>query len=54
MDKMDDALTQLRLAYKYKANMISGETLPDPMKDDSFRHFVGKKEFVTAVQEMQK
>jgi hypothetical protein len=34
--------------------MISGETLPDPLKDDSFRHFVDKEEFVKAVREMQK
>jgi tetratricopeptide (TPR) repeat protein len=54
MDKMSDALTQLRLFYKYKANMIAGETLPDPLRDDSFRHFVGKEEFVKAVREMQK
>jgi hypothetical protein len=54
MDKMDEALAQLRLVYKYKSNMIAGETLPDPMKDDSFRHFVGKDEFVKAVHEMQK
>ena len=54
MDKMNDALGQLRLAYKYKANMIAGETLPDPLKDDSFRHFVDKEEFVKAVREMQK
>jgi hypothetical protein len=54
MDKMNDALAQLRQAYRYKANSIAGETLPDPMKDDSFRHFVGKEEFVNAVHEMQK
>jgi tetratricopeptide (TPR) repeat protein len=54
MDNMNDALTQLRLAYKYKANVISGETLPDPLKDDSFRHFLGKEDFVKAVHEMQK
>ncbi|MGA2376107.1 MAG: tetratricopeptide repeat protein [Candidatus Sulfotelmatobacter sp.] len=54
MDKMNDALTQLRLAYKYEANMIAGETIPDPLKDDSFRHFVDKEEFVKAVREMQK
>jgi hypothetical protein len=54
MAKMNDALTQLGLAYKYKANVISGETLPDPLKDDSFRRFVGKEDFVRAVREMQK
>jgi tetratricopeptide (TPR) repeat protein len=54
MDKMNDALTQLRLFYKYKANMIAGETLPDPLKDDSFRKFVSQEEFVKTVREMQK
>jgi tetratricopeptide (TPR) repeat protein len=54
MDKMNEAITQLRLAYKYKANMIAGETIPDPVQDDSFRHFVRKQEFVNAVHAMQK
>lgn len=54
MGDMNDALAQLRLAYKYKANVIVGEKLPDPMQDDSFRHFVGKEDFVKAVREMQK
>jgi len=54
LDKMNEALTELRLAYEYKANNISGETLPNPLQDDSFRHFVDKEEFVKAVREMQK
>jgi tetratricopeptide (TPR) repeat protein len=54
MDRMDDSLKELRLAYKYRANMIEGEEFPDPMKDDSFRHFANKPEFVSAVRDMQK
>ncbi len=54
MGKMDDSLVQLRLAYKYKANTIPGESLPDPLKDDSFRNFVKDKNFVDAVHEMQR
>jgi len=53
MDKMNDATAQLRLAYKYKANMITGEALPDPLQDDSFRSFVHSEELVKAVREMQ-
>jgi hypothetical protein len=53
MDKMNEATVQLRLAYKYKANMIAGETLPDPLQDDSFRRFAHNGEFVKAVHEMQ-
>jgi tetratricopeptide (TPR) repeat protein len=52
--KMDDAIAQLRTAFKYKNNVVVGETMPDPMKDDSFRYFVDKKEFIDAVHEMQK
>ena len=54
MGKMDESLEQLRLAYKYKANVIPGESLPDPLKDDSFRKFVKDKKFVDAVHEIQR
>jgi tetratricopeptide (TPR) repeat protein len=53
MGKMEEALAQLRLAYKYKANVIAGESFPDPMKDDSFRNFVKDPKFVDAVKGMQ-
>ncbi len=54
MGKMDESLEQLRLAYKYKANVIPAESLPDPLKDDSFRKFVKDKKFVDAVHEIQR
>jgi tetratricopeptide (TPR) repeat protein len=54
MKDMQQAIEQLRFAYKYKANMIAGESLPDPIKDDSFRYFAGDDGFVKAVAEMQK
>lgn len=53
MGKMDESLDQLRLAYKYKANVIPGESLPDPLQDDSFRKFAGDERFLKAVHEMQ-
>lgn len=53
MGKLDDSLDKLRLAYKYKGNMIPGEVLPDPVKDDSFRKFVKDPRFLQAVHEMQ-
>ena len=54
MGKQDQALGQLRLFYKNKANMIAGESLPDPLTDDSFKNMVKDKAFVTAVSEMRK
>jgi hypothetical protein len=53
MGKMEESLEELRLAYKYRANMIRGETFPDPLKDDSFRNFVREKKFTDAVRQMQ-
>ena len=53
MSNMSKSLEELRLAYKYKANMIAGETFPDPLQDDSFRNFVANEKFVKAVHEMQ-
>jgi hypothetical protein len=51
---MNDALTQLGLAYKYKANRIYQETLPDPLKGNAFRHRVGKEELVNSVRAIEK
>ena len=51
---MQQAIEELRLAYKYKTNIIAGETLPDPLKDDSFRLLVNDDRFVKAVTDMQK
>jgi hypothetical protein len=54
MGKMDESLDQLHLAYKYKANVVPGESLPDPLKDDSFRKFTADEHFKKAVHEMQR
>ena len=51
--KMNEALAELKLTYKYKAKMIPGETIPDPLKDDSFRFFANNDKFVDAVDAMQ-
>ena len=53
MGQMQPAIAQLREAYKYKSNMIPGESLPDPMTDDSFRNFVANKVFSDAVAGMK-
>jgi tetratricopeptide (TPR) repeat protein len=54
MKSMQQSIEELRLAYKHKGNMIAGETLPDPLKDDSFTYFVSDGGFVKAVADMQK
>jgi tetratricopeptide (TPR) repeat protein len=48
------AIKYLRYAFKYKANMLDGESLPDPMTDDSFRSLVKSETFRRAIAEMKK
>jgi tetratricopeptide (TPR) repeat protein len=50
---INESIEQLNVAFKYKANVIPGESLPDPLKDDSFRKFSHDKRFVDAVRAMQ-
>jgi hypothetical protein len=52
--KMNDALTQLGLGYNYKADRISPETPPEPLKGDSFRNRVGKEKLVKTVDAIEK
>jgi len=48
----DQALKNLRLAFKYKDNMISGEKFPDPKTDSSFRKFMQDKDFSAEMRKM--
>ena len=43
LDDEDNAIKYLRLAFKYKANMIEGERLPNPDTDSSFKKFLRAK-----------
>jgi len=40
-----EAENYLRKAFEYKANVLPGESIPDPRKDDSFRKLMKNKEF---------
>ncbi len=48
-----DARTHLRQAFARKANVIRGETMPDPSKDDSFLPYRDNKEFWTFVESLR-
>lgn len=52
--ELQESISELRLAYKYKANSIPGESIPDPMQDDSSRYFTHNQTFIEAVRDMQK
>lgn len=50
--KLADARTHLQQAFARKANMIQGETMPDPTKDDSFLPYRNDKEFWAFLQSL--
>lgn len=48
-----NSIKWLRLAFERKANMIEGESFPDPMTDSSFKAFAKSESFRKAVVAMQ-
>lgn len=52
-EDMDHCITYLKTAFRFKDNMLAGETFPDPMLDDSFQRFAKNQDFVNAVKEMK-
>ncbi len=53
MNDMENAISFLRKAYRYKNNMMAGETFPDPAVDDSFKRFMQNGRFLASLKEMQ-
>lgn len=49
----DNAIKSLRLAFKYKENMLTGEGLPNPENDSSFAKFRESEKFRKALAEMR-
>jgi tetratricopeptide (TPR) repeat protein len=54
MDKLDEAIGELRLAYQFIDNQITGEKLPNPRTDDSFKRYMKNEKFLKALAEMEK
>jgi tetratricopeptide (TPR) repeat protein len=42
---MDKTMQLLQSAFSYKANVIAGESMPDPRHDDSFQAFMSNQRF---------
>jgi len=49
----EEALRNLRLAYQYKGNMLSGKSFPDPKKDPSFKKYLKDKHFRAELDKMK-
>jgi tetratricopeptide (TPR) repeat protein len=52
-NKLADASLHLQEAFARKANVIPGETMPDPTEDDSFLPYKSNREFWTFVTQLQ-
>jgi len=51
--KLGDTRVHLQAAFARRANMIPGETIPDPTKDDSFLPYRGNKDFWAFLEKLQ-
>lgn len=47
---MDKTMENLTTAFKYRANVIQGEKMPDPKADDSFQRFMKNEKFRKLVE----
>jgi len=52
-EDIDKAIEYLKLAFDRRENMIPGEKMPDPAKDDSFERFMKNEEFLAALKELK-
>ncbi|MDD5765070.1 MAG: tetratricopeptide repeat protein, partial [Candidatus Marinimicrobia bacterium] len=53
MGDKENALHNLRQAYKFKEKMLKGEVFPDPFNDSSFKKCLKDKDFKTEVEKMK-
>ena len=54
MNDLDNTISYLKRAFERRQNMLPGETIPDPAKDDSFQRFMRNERFLTALKELKK
>jgi hypothetical protein len=52
--KLDDARAHLRQAFDRKANVLTGEKMPDPTMDDTFLPYKDNKDFWTFLESLTK
>lgn len=52
MNDLEGSILNLKLAFKYKDNVIPGEQMPDPAEDDSFQRFMKNEHFVSTLREI--
>lgn len=51
-DDLDNTIKYLKAAFSYKQNMLPGEEMPEPRKDDSFQRFLDNEKFRNALDSL--
>jgi len=49
---LENAIKNLKTAFKYKNNQNQGEGMPDPKKDSSFSHYLNNEKFLKVLSEL--
>jgi hypothetical protein len=52
LGNLQEAITNLKLGFDHREDMISGEQYPNPRGDDSFKRYLGNERFEAALKEM--
>jgi tetratricopeptide (TPR) repeat protein len=52
-DKLDDAIKNLRLAWKYHSDVLPGDSFPDPRSDSSFAKYLNNEQFRAELDKMK-
>jgi tetratricopeptide (TPR) repeat protein len=53
MNDLDEALSNLRLAYKYKSKVLADQKFPSPRSDPSFKKYLNNKMFMAELLKME-
>ena len=53
MNDLHKTIAHLKTAYRYRQNMIPGETFPDPAQDESFQRFMHDERFLEILRQMR-
>lgn len=53
LNELQNAMRSLRTAFRYKGNVLAGESLPSPRADDSFKRYLGEPTFQKLLAELE-
>jgi tetratricopeptide (TPR) repeat protein len=53
MNQMDEALSNLRLAFKCKGKLLPDQEFPNPRSDSSFKKYINNKVFMAELQKLE-